>query len=59
MKNSCFKKECLLRYKKAKHSFKDISKKGTVIEEISSFSNKEDSYYTDLNIHQNIKRKSL
>ncbi len=45
--------------RKAKHSFRDISKKGTVIEEISSFSNKEDSYYTDQNIQQNIKRKSF
>ena len=43
----------------AKHFFKDISKNGSVIEELSTTSTKNDSFYIDKKINKNIKRKSF
>ena len=44
---------------KQKHSFKDISGSGSVIEELSTKSLKSDSYYVDDLINRNKKRKSF
>mgnify|MGYP001246775315 CR=1 FL=1 len=42
-----------------KHFFKDISENGSVIEELSTTSKKNDSFYIDKKINKNIKRKSF
>lgn len=44
---------------RVKHFFKDISKNGSVIEELSTTSDKNDSFYIDKKINKNIKRKSF
>ena len=44
---------------KVKHFFKDISKDGSVIEELSTTSKNNDSFYIDKNINKNIKRKNF
>tara|TARA_B100000787_G_scaffold50954_1_gene36793 strand:- start:6951 stop:8441 length:1491 start_codon:yes stop_codon:yes gene_type:complete len=44
---------------KQTHSFRDISGSGAVIEELSTQSYKEDSYYHDKSIEKNKKRKSF
>ncbi len=41
------------------HEFKSISKKGSIIEELSTVHVKDDSYYVDKKIIQNKKRKSF
>ena len=41
------------------HSFKSLSNSGSIIEELSSESNKQDSYYVDKKINNNKNRKSL
>lgn len=41
------------------HSFKSLSNSGSIIEELSSESNKHDSYYVDKKINNNKNRKSL
>ncbi len=46
-------------YPKEIHSFECMSKNGCVIEELSSKSIKEDSYYIDKKIHLNDNRKSV
>ena len=45
--------------RKQKHSFKDLSGQGSVIEELSTKSHKSDSYYLDNLINKNKKRKSF
>ena len=42
-----------------KHFFKDISENGSVIEELSTTSKKNDSFYVDKKINKNINRKSF
>ena len=42
-----------------KHFFKDISKNGSVVEELSTTSRNNDSFYIDKKINENIKRKSF
>ena len=44
---------------KTKHFFKDISLKGSIIEELSTTSNQNDSFYIDRKINKRIKRKSF
>ena len=59
-KKKILKKGDLVTIKrKQKHSFKDISGHGSVIEELSTKSHKSDSYYLDNLINKNKKRKSF
>ena len=57
-KKKILKKGDLVTIKrKQKHSFKDLSGQGSVIEELSTKSHKSDSYYLDNLINKNKKKK--